>query len=187
MAEAWRSTLVKNALDLIKSLEPCSHLKTNDNVDWAWERWIKQEKIRRVAWGVYEEDCYATLLHNEKPHVQLTRLRVHLPCSGSLWNAESATDWALLTVEPSNSLRGPFFPELLEQVTSSHEPSLVKKITDIRHQQILKLTLMRMQCVLEDIQASVPQKLIDQGIDFFKVGREHIAMVTSFLQQVNDE
>ncbi|UNI24317.1 hypothetical protein JDV02_010074 [Purpureocillium takamizusanense] len=61
-----------------------------------WLAWVACERDRRVAWASFEYDCSLCTLTNRRGAVDLSELPARLPCSDSLWDAQSANAWAAL-------------------------------------------------------------------------------------------
>ncbi|KAJ4152109.1 hypothetical protein NW765_017618 [Fusarium oxysporum] len=96
LSEAGRNAMVHNAKCMglfqdTKSSEPPA-----STLDEAWRQWIRQEKLRRLGWAVYEFDSVTAYVHNGRPNMNIAEAVIALPCSVDEWEAGSACAWSAL-------------------------------------------------------------------------------------------
>lgn len=127
---------------------------TGKSVEEAWKIWIAEEKKARIVWLIFEYDASATVFFNARPYIRLAKLRTKLPCDQELWEAASAEEWGRLRQQ--HDLSGPFFPELLDQLSISEDDSLARSITNLYSLRLLFLAVARMQWTLKELPSSTP-------------------------------
>jgi len=83
-----------------------------------WIAWATRERDRRVAWASFEYDCSLCTLTNRRGAVDLSELPARLPCSDSLWEAQSANAWAALKSRSPHRAQGAMLSSVLGSTIS---------------------------------------------------------------------
>lgn len=180
--ETARSTLVNNACDIGTSTLERDDEQRDGSIVSQWHSWIDRERDCRLSWGVFENDSSATFLYNARPYIRLARMPIHLFCSDELWEAKTAQEWAALRDSHNQVLRGPYFPDLLDEIMVSDDGLPVSRLTNIRHQRILMLTISRMEWTLKDIRASTPAYYARKGKNFFLDETRDVHKIMGFFE-----
>lgn len=92
-------------------------------------------------------------LLNKRPYLTVSNMRLQLPSSEDLWEADSAQAWTSL--HPSSPL-APVrnsFPTVLGLVFTGRSYEIVRSIKDPQHRHLIVVTLARMVWSLKEIQA----------------------------------
>ncbi|KAJ9604695.1 hypothetical protein H2200_010809 [Cladophialophora chaetospira] len=159
-SEGWRSSLVHNTKCMGLFRERAPMAQKGGNLTERWHAWVAQEKLRRLAWAVYEYDSSSSYLHNLRPYISVAEVRMSLPSSQAHWEAESPQAWASL--HPWTDRPRPLaFRDAIRTFFDGAEPRPVDKLTDERHRHIIILTLMRMLWTLKEIKRSPICDLVD--------------------------
>ncbi|SPO25637.1 uncharacterized protein UTRI_03002 [Ustilago trichophora] len=61
-----------------------------------WSRWIRHQEMVRTSWALFVLDSDLSLAWDLPCTITIGELRSPLPCSESLWQAESAEEWSSL-------------------------------------------------------------------------------------------
>lgn len=129
------------------------------DVTHRWKQFIQAETFRRIGWAVYVSrsrrfTCKADLcksfdatsagMRDNRPFVSLNEVKLHLPSSSDLWNAETASAWsALQPWTDSSSTPTDKFESTLAKVLSQPDNALSIINDDYQRVMVLK-TLLRM-------------------------------------------
>ncbi|ORY86402.1 fungal-specific transcription factor domain-domain-containing protein [Protomyces lactucae-debilis] len=94
-AEERRSSLVKrarlrNMFNENYDERPEDHL----NTEGRWQILRRAEERRRLAWGIFANDTMFALLFGVRPLIEVDDIKISLPCLESLWEADTAAEWA---------------------------------------------------------------------------------------------
>lgn len=171
LSESSRSTLISQgaAIGLFDEIKPASSIDPSSaNL---WESWIHEEKLCRLGWAIYvrqpaslepwslaynkqDVDASVTFLLNKRPFLSISSMRLQLPSSEDLWEADSAQAWASL--HPSSPLAPPrkSFVIVLSRIFSGSGHACAHDLGDLQHRHILVLTLARMVWSWKEIQTT---------------------------------
>ena len=69
------------------------------NREAEWYRWIRNQEMVRISWALLILDSDLSLAWDLPCTVTISELRSSLPCVESLWQAETAEDWASMEDE----------------------------------------------------------------------------------------
>ena len=95
-----------------------------------------------------------TFLLNKRPCLSVSSMRLQLPSSSDLWEADSAQAWAAL--HPSSPL-APLrkdFPALLSLIFGGRSSEIFHNVSDAQHKHYIILTLARMVWAWKEIQTA---------------------------------
>jgi hypothetical protein len=97
-----------------------------------------------LAYNKQEVDASVTFLLNKRPFLSISSMRLQLPSSEDLWEADSAQAWASL--HPSSPLAPPrkSFETTLNRIFSGSDHDHARDLGNLQHRYILILTLARM-------------------------------------------
>ncbi|KAH8816699.1 fungal-specific transcription factor domain-containing protein [Xylogone sp. PMI_703] len=175
LSDAFRSSVVSNArcMGLFEDRPPT--VPVDDSPTAKWHAWIVDERIRRLAWAVYEYDSQVSYLHNTRPCLSVSEMRLALPSPLAMWEAESAHVWMSLhpwtESVPQNLPFRPTIHGLFERSEMG-----IGKVTDDQHQLIVVITLTRMLWSVKEFEASPINDLVRQT-HFLKDSKRHIQEV----------
>ncbi|KIW17546.1 hypothetical protein PV08_04740 [Exophiala spinifera] len=165
LSESFRNNLVHHAkcMGLFRyKPEPNMTSATSQKLEERWKNWIREEKLRRLGWAVYEYDASVAYLHNNRPFLSIGEVHTNLPCMANYWSAESAHAWAAM-LQPTVS--DPVSPRLetLIRVFFDGTRKPEEKVQDERHRYIIVSTLCRMIWTLKEIRSSPVVDLVPYG------------------------
>ncbi|CEJ62760.1 hypothetical protein PMG11_11251 [Penicillium brasilianum] len=107
------STIISQARMLlqgsVKSVEAALAADSIEQLDPIWRRWSQQECIRRVIYYSYTLDSQVSITRKLNPILPYTDMDTPLPCSDSLWRADTPAAWkqeliARITPQPTSLL-----------------------------------------------------------------------------------
>ena len=122
-----------------------------------------------------------TFLLNKRPYLSVSSMRLQLPSSEDLWEADSAQAWASL--HPSSPLaplrKG--FPTVLGLVFTGRDYENIRSVKDPQHRHFLIVTLARMVWSIKEIQTVPGARLGRFPIDQFQeTKRELLNILEAF-------
>lgn len=95
-------------------------------IEVRWRRWYVKEKLRRLAWSIFEYDCSFSTLSNRRGAITLNDISTRMPCAEALWQAPTAQAWGALLesgVLPPGAEKGtPFYPTLRDVISGKMSP-----------------------------------------------------------------
>jgi hypothetical protein len=180
-SDSWRSSLVNIAKStcLFHYQIPATTLNGNSTIEERWYDWIHQEKLRRIAWAIYEYDSSVAYLHNTRSYITVGDMTLDLPSSSAHWEAETAHAWAALhpwdLVPPRVSFRDTI------RTLYDGTPDPLVRISDESHRKLIMLTLFRMIWTLKEISRSPINDLIDNHY-WIRASKELLRGIDMFLE-----
>ncbi|KAH8816729.1 fungal-specific transcription factor domain-containing protein [Xylogone sp. PMI_703] len=159
-SDSWRSSLVNTAksMDLFHYQAPPTS-NSSGTIEERWHTWIRQERLRRLAWAIYEYDSSVAYLHNTRSYITVGDMTLDLPSSSAHWEAETAEAWAALHPWSHLPVGVPFRSTIRTLYDGTTDP--LAKIQDESHRKLIMLTLFRMVWTLKEISRSPINDLID--------------------------
>lgn len=83
-------------MGLFSYLAPVQPAENLSTVERRWHVWVGQERLRRLAWAIFEYDSSVSYLHNMRPYTSIGDMTLDLPGSNAHWEAETPQSWAAL-------------------------------------------------------------------------------------------
>lgn len=182
LSESLRSTLVNQGTSMGLFDEIKASASVDPSTTSLWSAWIQEETLCRLGWAIYEIDASVTFLLNKRPYLSVSSMRLQLPSSEDLWEADSAQAWASL--HPSSPL-APLrksFPAVLGLVFTGRDyDENIRSVKDPQHRHFLIVTLARMVWSIKEIQTVPGARLGRFPIEQFQeTKRELLSMLETF-------
>ncbi|KAG0134894.1 hypothetical protein HOY82DRAFT_480860 [Tuber indicum] len=99
---------------------------SEEEIEVRWRRWYVKEKLRRLAWSIFEYDCSFSTLSNRRGAINLNDISTRMPCAEALWQAPTAQAWGAILesgVLPPGAEKGtPFYPTLRDVISGKMSP-----------------------------------------------------------------
>lgn len=89
-------TCLRRAKQLCKSRDSnfnFAQQESQSDMEKTWSRWIELESMRRLIYFAYTLDAQISMLRNINTNLSFAEMETPLPCSPSLWHADSAVKW----------------------------------------------------------------------------------------------
>ncbi|RFU25958.1 hypothetical protein B7463_g10388, partial [Scytalidium lignicola] len=181
LSESCRSSIVYHAKYMGLFGDPEFEPGVSDALEDTWKEWIRQERLRRLGWAVYEYDACISLLQNDRPLLNIADARMALPCSMKHWDAESAYAW--VSMYPTINSILTLTPSLLQPAIKSvlgGNREVAEKLTNERHRIIILLSLSRVLWSLKEVKLSLMEDLIGDNMEGAR--RKILDAIDSFWQ-----
>ncbi|KAM0414558.1 hypothetical protein ACHAPT_013601 [Fusarium lateritium] len=163
LSEAGKNAMVHNAKCMglfqdTKSSEPPA-----STLDEAWRQWIRQERLRRLGWAVYEFDSVTAYVHNGRPNMNIAEAVIALPCSVDEWEAGSACAWSAMRRSEMSTTTGlRLTPTLQSLLDGSRRPA--DACNNERERLILVLALGKIMWSLNESASFPIDRLVLEGL-----------------------
>ncbi|KEF51214.1 uncharacterized protein A1O9_12717 [Exophiala aquamarina CBS 119918] len=152
LSESARSALVNNAKNMGLFRYRVPPIDENLNLEGRWREWIRQERLRRLGWAVYELDSSVSYLHNNRPYLSNADIDMEMPSAPEHWEVQSAQAWGALHPWTGRTPRPLRFRPLIRSLFDDTERALAK--LDRSHDRIVLLTFVQMMWGVKEMKAS---------------------------------
>lgn len=142
--ESLRATVVNNAraMSLFNYRPPPPPSPDHRSLEERWHSWIAQERLRRLAWSLYEHDTLPSFFRHTPYVISIGEMIVDLPNSTAHWEADTAQSWAALHPMARIPKSISFHPTVTAFLEGT--PDIVDKVDDDQHVYLVILTLVRL-------------------------------------------
>ncbi|GAC95796.1 hypothetical protein PHSY_003372 [Pseudozyma hubeiensis SY62] len=123
----------RNCLTISASSSPAHSNPSMDKREQEWLKWVRNQEMVRFNWALLILDSDLSLAWDLPCTVTISELRSPLPCTESLWLAESPEDWALLARVQLTSVEKWTLRHLLSMRGSAGQPSTAEAIVPRLH------------------------------------------------------
>ena len=132
-SESLRASVINNArcMGIFSYRPPPPPSPDHRSLEERWRTWVAQERLRRLAWGVYEHDTLPSFFRHTPFLIGSGEMTVDLPSTTAHWEADTALSWAALNPMVETPKTIPFYPTLTAFLEGT--PDVFGKLGEDQH------------------------------------------------------